>query len=196
MNEKIKNHLTSFCKSMEMGTTDSDFETVLRNVKPIYEFEKSDKWGCKTLFTVIEIEGFSIGFEVCDNRIACTTSIDLSTVCEVEKKQKLVDFYEPKKELTHIAVICKNSEDFNAYVRRQVKANVLNGILATFTKCFEHDGTVFYKVCCLEDTNSQTFHNWSKTEYVEENEYDYQHIVDYIYIHCIPSELKQNKIKI
>lgn len=99
MNEKIKKHLIAYCQSKGWGTTDKDVEEVLLEAKEIYrETIGSHRW-YDDLFKVVEVAGMLIGFDwyyaTGDNSFKdMDLTLDTSSVCEVEKKQRTVDYYE------------------------------------------------------------------------------------------------------
>jgi len=100
MNEEIKKHLIAYCESKGYGTTDKDLTEVLTESNSIFsEITGSHRW-YDDEFRVVEINGMLIGFY--DYHITGDNSredmdlfIDESRITRVEKKQKLVDHYEP-----------------------------------------------------------------------------------------------------
>jgi hypothetical protein len=98
MNQKVKNHLTSYCKSNDLQPSDAALELLLISHKPIQETKISNDWGIETIFTVVEIEGLLIGFNAKYNRIAGTITVDLDSVYECEAVEIKTIIYKAKQQ--------------------------------------------------------------------------------------------------
>jgi len=102
MNEKVKAHLIAYCESKGWGTDDDTLMEVLSEAKELYRKTTGSHRWYDDLFKVVEVNGMAIGFDdfymTGDNsRSDMDLNYDLSSVCEVEKKQKTIDYYEPVK---------------------------------------------------------------------------------------------------
>lgn len=102
MNEIIKAHVAAYNEKNGWGTTDADlFETIREAGKKVFsEIKGSHRW-YEDEFVVIELDGMLIGY----NDFHTTGDAnwhdlglehDLSSICEIEKKQKTVDYYVKK----------------------------------------------------------------------------------------------------
>lgn len=102
MKEKIKTFLIAYCQSKGWSTSDKDLEEVLVEQMPVFkEIGSAHRW-YDDEFRVVEIDGRFIGFNwyhvTGDNSISdMDLELDTSSVCFVDKKQKMVDYYEPEE---------------------------------------------------------------------------------------------------
>ena len=102
MNEKIKAHLIEYNKKNNWSfETDKDLEETLRESRVVYrEITGSHRW-YEDEFIVVDVDGMLIGYNWYHTTGDLTPremdlDFDFSSVCEVEKKQKTVDYYERK----------------------------------------------------------------------------------------------------
>lgn len=98
MNKKIKNHLIAYCESKGWGTTDKDLAEVLIESKTVYQEKISSHRWFDIYFKVVNINGMDIGFNdyyMTGDANARDMDLDFKedSVCEVEKKQKTIDYY-------------------------------------------------------------------------------------------------------
>lgn len=99
MNEKIKAHLTAYAKSKGWGTDDDTLMEILSEASDVFsEIVGSHRW-YEDKFRVVNVDGMLIGFNDFhmtgdSSRSDMGLEFDLTSVCEVEKKQKTVDYYE------------------------------------------------------------------------------------------------------
>lgn len=99
MNEKIKSHLLAYCESNNWDADEENIIECLKEAKTIYsEIGPSHRWYDEK-FCVVEINGMLIGYDWF--HVTGDTSIsdmglefDINSVCEVEKKQKTIYYYE------------------------------------------------------------------------------------------------------
>jgi hypothetical protein len=102
MNQKIREHLTNYCIKNGWETTDKDLLEVLTESREVFsEITGSHRW-YDDKFVVVEVDGMLIGYDdfytTGDNDASdMGLEYDIDSVCEVEKKQKMVDYYEPIK---------------------------------------------------------------------------------------------------
>ena len=100
MNEKVKAHLTAYCQKNSWGISNNDFEEILIEAKPVFkEIGSAHRWYDEE-FRVVNIDGMLIGFSwyhlTGDNSIRdMDLEFDFNSVSQVEKKQRMVDYYEP-----------------------------------------------------------------------------------------------------
>lgn len=101
MNEKIKAHLIAYCESKGWETSDEGLMEVLKESKPLFkEIVGEHRW-YEDEFRVVEINGMLIGFmdfHMTGDNNASDMGLehDIRKVCEVEKNQKTIDYYERK----------------------------------------------------------------------------------------------------
>lgn len=99
MNQKIKNHLIAFNQKEGYGITDKDLLETITETKPIFtQIIGKHRW-YEDEFRVVEIDGMLIGYD--GFHTTGDTSwrdmdleYDIDSVCEVEKKQKTIDYYD------------------------------------------------------------------------------------------------------
>lgn len=100
MNEKIKAHLVAYAETKRWATDDKTLFEILTESKTVFkETISSHRW-YDVLFKVSVINGMEIGFNdyymTGDNNASdMGLDPDYASVCEVVKKQKVTDYYEP-----------------------------------------------------------------------------------------------------
>jgi hypothetical protein len=101
MIDKIKNHVAAYNQREGYGTSDTElFETIREAGKQIYSETKSTHRWYDKVFVVVELDGVLIGYDSFhttgdDSWSDMGLEHDINTICEVEKKQKTIDYYIP-----------------------------------------------------------------------------------------------------
>lgn len=99
MNENIKAHLTAYCQKNNWEPTDENIQEILIYATPVYSLiGDSHRWYDEE-FRVVKIEGMLIGFDwyhvTGDDSIKdMDLGFNMDSICECEKKQKTIDYYE------------------------------------------------------------------------------------------------------
>lgn len=98
MNKKIKKHLENYCRKQKYNTT--ELEALLEGKEIFSKTTKSHRW-YDAIFRVVEVDGMLIGYDwfymTGDNSPSdMDLEFDVKSVCEVVKRQKVIDYYEEK----------------------------------------------------------------------------------------------------
>ncbi len=103
MDKRIKEHLINYCKKQSIPPNEENFRELLLEEVIFSQNKGTLRWCYVDIFNVVEIDGMLIGYDYFyiagdDSPADMDLEFDMESICEVVKKQKVIDYYEKKQD--------------------------------------------------------------------------------------------------